>query len=292
MTPKPVQKIVVSDAEIKILRQDGQDYICLTDMVKNYGDDQLIYSWLRNRNTVEFLGVWETLNNPQFNSEQFDAYRSLAGLNSFNLTPKKWIDSTGAIGIISKAGRYGGGTFAQKDIAFEFGSYISAEFKLIIIKEFQRLKELESQNERWDYHRFLTKVNYRLQTDAVKQMLLPLTSSSSISAGIVYANEADVVNIALFGKTAKEWRDENPELAKKGNVRDFATVEQLTVLANLESLNSMLITEGLDKRGRYEKLHSEAQRQLSSLIASKLRINPADDMLSGKSGRGDVSPLG
>lgn len=292
MTPKPVQKIVVSDAEIKILRQDGQDYICLTDMVKNYGDDQLIYSWLRNRNTVEFLGVWETLNNPQFNSEQFDAYRSLAGLNSFNLTPKKWIDSTGAIGIISKAGRYGGGTFAQKDIAFEFGSYISAEFKLIIIKEFQRLKELESQNERWDYHRFLTKVNYRLQTDAVKQMLLPLTSSSNISAGIVYANEADVVNIALFGKTAKEWRDENPELAKKGNVRDFATVEQLTVLANLESLNSMLITEGLDKRGRYEKLHSEAQRQLSSLIASKLRINPADDMLSGKSGRGDVSPLG
>lgn len=292
MTPKPVQKIVVSDAEIKILRQDGQDYICLTDMVKNYGDDQLIYSWLRNRNTVEFLGVWETLNNPQFNNEQFDAYRSLAGLNSFNLTPKKWIDSTGAIGIISKAGRYGGGTFAQKDIAFEFGSYISAEFKLIIIKEFQRLKELESQNERWDYHRFLTKVNYRLQTDAVKQMLLPLTSSSNISAGIVYANEADVVNIALFGKTAKEWRDENPELAKKGNVRDFATVEQLTVLANLESLNSMLITEGLDKRGRYEKLHSEAQRQLSSLIASKLRINPADDVLSGKSGRGDVSPLG
>ncbi len=277
MTPKPTQRIVVSDTEIKVLNMNGEDYICLTDMVKNYGDDQLIYSWLRNRNTVEFLGVWETLNNPTFNSEQFDNYRSQAGLNSFNLTPKKWIDSTGAIGIVSKAGRYGGGTFAQKDIAFEFGSYISAEFKLIIIKEFQRLKALESQNERWDYHRFLAKVNYRLQTDAIKQVLIPLTSPSNTGAGIIYANEADVVNISLFGKTAKEWRDENPELAKKGNIRDFATVEQLTVLANLESLNSMLITEGSDKRLRYEKLHSEAQRQLSSLIASKIRIDPPVD---------------
>lgn len=277
MTPKPPAKLIVADAEIKVLRVNGQDYICLTDMVKNYGDDQLIYSWLRNRNTVEFLGVWETLNNPNFNSEQFDAYRSQAGLNSFNLTPRKWVDTTGATGIISKAGRYGGGTFAQKDIAFEFGSYISAEFKLIIIKEFQRLKEAEFENEKWDYHRFLAKVNYRLQTDAIKQVLLPLTTSGSDNTGLIYANEADVVNIALFGKTAKRWRDSNPDLSKRGNIRDFATVEQLTVLANLESLNSMLINENQPKQERYAKLHSEAQRQLSSLIASKIRIAPPDD---------------
>ncbi|MGK2896603.1 MAG: KilA-N domain-containing protein [Candidatus Saccharimonadales bacterium] len=277
MTPKPNKKLLVANSEIKVINANGQDYICLTDMVKNYGDDQLIYSWLRNRNTVEFLGVWETLNNPNFNNDQFDAYRSQAGLNSFNLTPKKWIDTTGAIGIVSKAGRYGGGTFAQKDIAFEFGSYISAEFKLIIIKEFQRLKDLEFENEQWDYHRFLAKVNYRLQTDAIKQVLIPLTSSDVVNPGFLYASEADVVNIALFGKTAKQWRDENPEERKRGNIRDSATVEQLTVLANLESLNSMLISDGFDKKTRYEKLHREAQRQLSSLIASKIRIDPPID---------------
>jgi hypothetical protein len=270
-------ELIVQDTAIKVLKVDGQDYICLTDMVKNYGDDQLIYSWLRNRNTVEFLGVWETLNNPRFDTDQFDIYRGQAGLNSFNLTPKKWIDTTGAIGLVSKAGRYGGGTFAQKDIAFEFGSYISPEFKLIIIKEFQRLKDLELEGERWDYHRFLAKVNYRLQTDAVKEMLLPLTTLPKNKTGVVYANEADVVNLALFGVTAKEWRDANKDWAKKGNIRDFATVEQLTVLANLESLNSMLINDGIEKGARYDKLHSEAQRQLSSLIASKLRLEPAVD---------------
>ena len=267
-------ELIVQDTAIKVLKVDGQDYICLTDMVKNYGDDQLIYSWLRNRNTVEFLGVWETLNNSRFDAEQFDIYRGQAGLNSFNLTPKKWIDTTGAIGLVSKAGRYGGGTFAQKDIAFEFGSYISPEFKLIIIKEFQRLKDLELEDERWDYHRFLAKVNYRLQTDAVKEMLLPLTTLPKNKTGVVYANEADVVNLALFGVTAKEWRNTNKEWAKKGNIRDFASVEQLTVLANLESLNSMLINDGVEKEARYDKLHSEAQRQLSSLIASKLRLEP------------------
>ena len=278
MSPKPQPKLVVGNSEIKTLYVNGQDYICLTDMVKNYGDDQLIYSWLRNRNTVEFLGVWETLNNAQFDPSQFDLYRSQAGLNNFNLTPKKWIDTTGAIGLISKAGRYGGGTFAQKDIAFEFGSYISAEFKLIIIKEFQRLKDLESENQKWDYHRFLSKVNYRLQTDAIKKMLLPLSDSTvSTKNNFMYANEADLVNIALFGKSAKQWRDENPEDARKGNIRDNSTVEQLTVLANLESLNSMLISEGKGKKERFSKLHSEAQRQMSSLIASKIRIDPIED---------------
>lgn len=276
MTPKP-SIITVADTEIKVLNVNGQDYICLTDMVRNYGDDQLIYSWLRNRNTVEFLGIWETINNPKFRSEQFDIYRSQAGLNSFNLTPKKWVNATDAVGIISKAGRYNGGTFAQKDIAFEFGSYISPEFKLIIIKEFQRLKDLEAKSERWDYHRFLTKVNYRLQTDAIKNMLLPLTTLSDDSKGIVYATEADVVNIALFGITAKSWRDTYPAEAKTGNIRDFATIEQLTVLANLESINSMLINDGIDKEKRYQKLHNEAQRQISALVASRIRIQPIDD---------------
>lgn len=273
MKQKPAQ-LIVQDNTIKVLKVNGEDYICLTDMVKNHGDDQLIYSWLRNRNTVEFLGVWETLNNPGFNADQFDNYRRQAGLNSFNLTPKKWIETTGAIGLVSKAGRYGGGTFAQKDIAFEFGSYISPEFKLVIIKEFQRLKDLELEGERWDYHRFLTKVNYKLQTDAIKGMLLPLTSLPENKSGLVYANEADIVNLALFGMTAKQWRDSHKEQAKKGNIRDFATVEQLTVLANLESLNSMLINDGMDKKARYDKLHSEAQRQLSSLLASKMRLQP------------------
>ena len=273
MKQKPAQ-LIVQDNTIKVLKVNGEDYICLTDMVKNHGDDQLIYSWLRNRNTVEFLGVWETLNNPGFNADQFDNYRRQAGLNSFNLTPKKWIDTTGAIGLVSKAGRYGGGTFAQKDIAFEFGSYISPEFKLVIIKEFQRLKDVELEGERWDYHRFLTKVNYKLQTDAIKGMLLPLTSLPENKSGLVYANEADIVNLALFGMTAKQWRDSHKEQAKKGNIRDFATVEQLTVLANLESLNSMLINDGMDKKARYDKLHSEAQRQLSSLLASKMRLQP------------------
>lgn len=275
--PKRKSEIIIKDAAIKVLNIDGQDYICLTDMIKNYGDDQLIYSWLRNRNTVEFLGVWETLNNADFNAEQWDRYRNQAGLNSFNLTPKKWIDTTGAVGLVSKAGRYGGGTFAQKDIAFEFGSYISPEFKLLIIKEFQRLKDLELENEQWDYRRFLTKVNYKLQTNAVKEVLLPLTTLPQNKSGIVYAEEADVVNLAIFGVTAKEWRQRHPAKSKRGNIRDFATIEQLTVLANLESLNSMLISDGYNKTTRYEKLHIEAQRQLSSLIASKLRLNPSID---------------
>ncbi|MDQ5982089.1 MAG: DNA-binding protein [Patescibacteria group bacterium] len=275
--PKRKSEIIIKDAAIKVLNIDGQDYICLTDMIKNYGDDQLIYSWLRNRNTVEFLGVWETLNNADFNAEQWDRYRNQAGLNSFNLTPKKWIDTTGAVGLVSKAGRYGGGTFAQKDIAFEFGSYISPEFKLLIIKEFQRLKDLELENEQWDYRRFLTKVNYKLQTNAVKEVLLPLTTLPQNKSGIVYAEEADVVNLAIFGVTAKEWRQRHPAKSKRGNIRDFATIEQLTVLANLESLNSMLISDGYNKTTRYEKLHVEAQRQLSSLIASKLRLNPSID---------------
>lgn len=276
MVSKPT-KLNVGETEIKVMKIGNDDYICLTDMVNDYGGDQAIYSWMRNRNTVEFLGIWETLNNPTFKGLEFDTFRKQAGLNSFFLTPKKWIDATGAIGITSKAGRYGGGTFAHKDIAFEFGSYLNPEFKLMIIKEFQRLKEKEAEFEQWDYRRFLTKVNYRLHTDAVRQVLVPLTQAPKQYKGLVYAKEADVINLALFGITAKEWREKNTALAKKGNIRDYATIEQLTVLSNLESLNSMLIVEGLNKETRFLKMRSEAQRQMSALISSKLRVNPIND---------------
>lgn len=276
MKPK-INIVSVGDTQIKIIKVAKEDYICLTDMVNEYGGDQAIYSWLRNRNTVEFLGVWESLNNPKFKGLEFDTFRKQAGLNSFFLTPKKWIAATDAIGLVSKAGRYGGGTFAHKDIAFEFGSYISPEFKLLIIREFQRLKDREQELEKWDYHRFLAKVNYRLHTAAIRDVLLPLTTTPKNKTGLVYANEADVINLALFGMTAKEWRLKNKEQAKKSNIRDYATIEQLTVLSNLESLNSMMITEGATKQARFEKMRAEAQRQISALISSKLRIYPIEE---------------
>lgn len=277
MKPKIIS-LDVAGVEIKIIKVGSEDYICLTDMVNEYGGDQAIYSWLRNRNTVEFLGVWETLNNPHFKGGGFDTFRKQAGLNSFHLTPKKWIDATSATGITSRAGRHGGGTYAHRDIAFEFGSYLSPEFKLLIIREFQRLKTKELENEKWDYHRFLTKVNYRLHTAAVRDVLIPLTQSPKNKKGLIYANEADVINLALFGVTAKDWREKNKNEAKRGNIRDNATIEQLTVLSNLESLNSMMITDGLDKNKRFEKMRTEAQRQISALLASKLRISPINDI--------------
>jgi hypothetical protein len=266
--------ITVSDTTIKVLNINNDDYICLTDMVNNYGGDQAIYSWMRNRNTVEFLGVWEAMNNPDFKGIEFDTFRKQAGLNSFFLTPKKWIDATAAIGIVSKAGRYGGGTFAHRDIAFEFGSYLSPEFKLMIIKEFQRLKEKEHEFEQWDYRRFLAKVNYKLQTNSVQEVLIPLSQLPRNREGILYAEEADVINLALFGITAKEWRAKHPKFAKKQNIRDHATIEQLTVLSNLESTNSMFIAQGLDKAERFQKLRDEAQRQLTALLNTKIRLMP------------------
>lgn len=267
--------IIISDTTIRIIKYQSQDYICLTDMVKNYGGDAAIYSWMRNRNTVEFLGVWELLNNPSFKGGGFETFKKQVGLNSFHLTPKKWIDNTGAIGLISRPGRYDGGTFAHKDIAFEFGSWLSAEFKLYLIKEFQRLKEMESQQEHWDYRRFLTKVNWRLQTSAVRQMLIPSSTLPTNKQGILYAAEADVINLALFDTTANEWEKNNPTLAKSGNMRDYASIEQLTVLANLESINSMLITEGLSKQERFARLRTEAVRQLTALLESKTLLLPS-----------------
>jgi hypothetical protein len=273
MPAKP-SHILVGDTSIKVISNQGDDYICLTDMVNNYGGDQAIYNWMRNRNTVEFLGIWETLNNPNFKGGEFETFRKQSGLNAFHLTPRKWIEATGAIGIISKAGRHNGGTYAHKDIAFEFGTWLSPEFKLYLIKEFQRLKEQEHDAEQWDYRRFLTKANYRLQTDAVQRVLIPLSVLPENRKGILYAEEADVLNIALFGMTSKEWRTANPKLVKSGNIRDHATIEQLTVLSNLESINSMFITQGIGKQERFEKLRAEALRQLTALIASRHGLIP------------------
>src|SRR3989338_8527732 len=224
MASKPTS-ITVDQATIRIIKYKDQDYICLTDMVKNYGGDAAIYSWMRNRNTVEFLGVWELINNPHFKGGGFETFKKQVGLNSFHLTPKKWIDNTDAIGLISRAGRYGGGTYAHKDIAFEFGSWLSAEFKLYLIKEFQRLKEMETQQEHWDYRRFLTKVNWHIQTSTVRQILVPASNLPVNKQGIVYAVEADIINLAIFGKTANDWKKNNPELAKSGNIRDNASIE-------------------------------------------------------------------
>ena len=263
--------ISVGDTSIRVIVHNGEDYVCLTDMVKNYGGDQAIYSWLRNRNTIEFLGVWELIHNPSFKGGEFETFQKQVGLNSFHMTPKKWIQATNAMGLTSKPGRYSGGTYAQKDIAFEFGSWLSAEFKLFLIMEFQRLKEREAELEQWDYRRFLTRVNYHLQTSAVQQTLVPLSALPVGKHGLLYAKEADIINLALFGITAAEWRKQNPNLTKSGNIRDHASIEQLTVLANMESINSMLITEGLDKEQRFLRLQKEAVRQLSALIHNRGR---------------------
>ena len=259
------KSINVKGTAIAIVEQHKQDYISLTDMVKGFGDDTMIYSWMRNRNTLEFIGIWEQMNNPDFKGNEFVTFKTQAGLNSFNLTPKKWIDATNAIGIISKAGRYGGGTFAHKDIAFEFGSWLSPEFKLYLIKEFQRLKE--SENDRlkleWNLQRTLAKVNYHIHTDAIKENLIPKELSKT-KINFVYANEADMLNVALFGMTAKDWRDKNPKT--EGNIRDAATIEQLVVLSNMESINAVLIHQGLKQNERLQQLNKIAITQMKSLV--------------------------
>jgi hypothetical protein len=232
--------------------------------VKRFGDESLLYGWMRNRNTVEFLGIWEHIHNPGFNPLEFDRFRSEAGLNSFSLSPSKWIQATGAIGIFAKAGR-GGGTFAHRDIAFEFGSWLSPEFKLYLIKEFQRLKndEAERTSREWSFQRTLAKVNYRIHTDAIQEYLIP-PELTKAQVSLVYASEADLLNVALFGKTAGEWRKANPDLS--GNVRDHATLEQLVVLSNLESLNSVLIHQGLPAAKRLQELNQIAIVQVRSLL--------------------------
>ena len=256
--------IVVKGAEIAIIKILNEDYISLTDMVKNFGDDAMIYSWMRNRNTLEFIGIWEELHNPAFKGNEFVTFKNQAGLNSFNLTPRKWIEATNAIGIVSKAGRYGGGTFAHRDIAFEFGSWLSPEFKLYLIKEFQRLKDDENERLKlgWDFQRTLAKINYHIHTDAIKENLIP-GQLTQRQINIVYASEADMLNMALFGKTAKQWREQNPNI--EGNIRDYATIEQLVVLSNLESINAVLIHQGLIQSERLQQLNTIAITQMRSL---------------------------
>jgi hypothetical protein len=261
--------IEVQGTAIKIQAVGSDDYICLTDIAKSKNPehpDDLIRNWLRNRNSLELLGIWEQLHNPDFNPVEFDGIRKQSGLNSFTLTPKQWIEKTAAIGLQSKAGRYGG-TFAHKDIAFEFASWVSVEFKLYLIKDFQRLKDDE--NERlslsWNLNRTLSKINYRIHTDAIKAELIPAEVSKA-QAAITYASEADLLNVALFGCTAKEWRDANPDL--KGNIRDQASIEQLLVLANIESMNAELIHMQLSASERLIKLNTIAIRQMQSLTAN------------------------
>ena len=260
-----MDKLIVRGTEVSIQwNMERDDYISLTDIAKVKDSDNpryIIQNWMRNRNTIEFLGVWESLYNPDFNRVEFDAFRSQAGLNSFVMTPQKWIDATAAIGIISKAGRYGG-TYAHKEIAFEFASWISVEFKLYLVKEFERLKAEEMRRFGWDIKRNLAKINYRIHTDAIKENLIPPELSAK-QISLVYAGEADVLNMALFGMTAKEWRDSHPEL--KGNIRDYANVSQLVCLANLENLNAVFISEGMPQAERLARLNAIAISQMQVL---------------------------
>jgi len=256
--------IDVQGTKITILKVDNEEFISLTDMLKAKDGDFFISDWLRNRNTVEFLGIWETVYNPNFNYGEFAIIKSQAGLNNYKISVKEWVEKTNAIGLKATAGRYGG-TYAHADIAFEFGMWISAEFKVYLIKEFKRLKEEESNRLQleWNLQRMLTKVNYHIHTDAIKENLIPPTITKQ-QQSFIYANEADMLNMALFGYTAKDWRNANPNL--EGNIRDCASLEQLVVLTNLESLNAVLIEQGLPQGERLQQLNTIAINQLKTLI--------------------------
>ena len=261
-----MSKINVEGSEISIIAIDDKDYISLTDMVRNIENGlALIEKWLRNKNTIEFLGIWEEMYNPDFNSLEFEGIKNEAGLNRFVLSVKQWVEKTNSIGIVAKAGRYGG-TYAHKDIAFEFASWVSPYFKLYLIKEFERLKEEEQKKFGWDIKRNLAKINYRIHTDAIKNNLIPEKLPKE-KINFIYANEADILNMALFGMTAKEWRDENPNL--KGNIRDYADISQLVCLSNLENLNAVFINEGMKQSDRLEKLNSIAIGQMKILFEAE-----------------------
>lgn len=254
-------KIQVKDVSVSVVKVNDEDYISLTDMLKAKDGDFFFSNWLRNRNTVEFLGIWEKLNNPHFNCAEFDIIKSMAGLNSYRLSAKEWMQKTNAIGIISKAGRYGG-TYAHKDIAFEFAMWISPEFKVYLIREFQRLKEQEQALTGWTAKRELSKINYRIHTDAIKKKLIP-DEITPAQANVIYANEADVLNVAMFGMTAKQWREANPE--KSGNIRDYATVNELICLSNMENLNAVFIDSDMAQGERLKKLNQIAIQQMCIL---------------------------
>lgn len=264
-------KIIVKDISISFSQIRSEDYISLTDIAryKNKKEPRdVVKNWMRNYGTIEFLGIWERLNNPNFKEVEFDSFKSKSGSNSFTLSPQNWIFKTNAIGIKSKSGKYGGGTYAHKDIAFEFASWISSEFRLYLIKEFQRLKTIENEKiiSGWNTKRILAKVNYKIHTDPIKKHIIPAKISGKM-ASIVYTNEADVLNIALFGITAHEWRNRYPKL--EGNIRDYSTVEQLVVISNLESINAELIRSGLSQKKRLIKLNEIAIIQLKSLLNSQ-----------------------
>ena len=258
-------KIIVQDTLITVLNFEEQDYISLTDMASAKEGDRraadVVKNWIRSRYTIEFLGTWEVIHNPNFKVVEFDHFRKSAGLPSFVLSASEWIERTNAIGIIVKKGRYGG-TYAHKDIAFEFGSAISVPFKLYLIEEFQRLKTEEQRQLGWSVKRELSKINYRIHTDAIKQNLIP-PEVTPVQASIIYANEADVLNVAMFGMTAKQWRETNPEL--KGNIRDYATVNELICLSNMENLNAVFIEQGMTQRERLVKLNQIAIHQMNIL---------------------------
>jgi len=264
------KKIIVEKLEIAIFSIEQTEYISLTDMAR-YRDAErtnyIIQNWMRTRNAIEFCGLWEQMNNPGFKSIEFDAFKNEAGLNSFTLTPQRWIGATNAIGLISKSGRYGG-TFAHKDIAFEFATWLSTPFKFYLIKEYQRLKDDESDRLKlkWNLQRTLAKVNYHIHTDAIKENLIP-PELTKIQISFVYANEADMLNVALFGKTALQWRSEFP--GAEGNIRDSATIEQLVVLSNMESINAVLIHQQLTQSERLVQLNRIAISQMKSLTDNR-----------------------
>ena len=256
--------IIVKDTTIRTMSKDGIDYICITDIAKQRNPidpNGVIANWMRNRNTIEYLGLWETLYNPNFNPLEFEGFRRNAGLNAFTLSPSQWITATNAIGLISQAGRYGG-TYAISDIAFKFANWVSVEFELYLVKEFQRLKAEEQQAIVWSTKRELSKINYHIHTDAVRANLIP-DEVDAYHSSLIYAEEADVLNVALFGITAKEWRDANPD--KKGNMRDYATINQLICLSNLENLNAVFIGDGILQRERLKRLNKIAIKQMSVL---------------------------
>ena len=254
-------KINVQNTEVTVTKVNNEDYLCLTDMIKAKDGDFFITDWLRNRNTLEYIGIWEKIYNPDFNYGEFAIIKSKSGLNNFKISVKEFVERTNAISLQAKAGRYGG-TYAHKDIAFEFAMWISPEFKIYIVKEFQRLKEEEQKQLGWSAKRELAKINYRIHTDAIKQNLIPQELTAA-QKSFVYADEADMLNVAMFGMTARQWRDANPAL--KGNIRDYATINQLICLSNMENLNSVFINEGLSQSVRLEKLNKIAIQQMKVL---------------------------
>lgn len=272
---KVSETIHANGIDISIYTTDFQnEFISLTDIAKYKSDDPaaVIQNWMRSRDVIDFLGLWESLHNEHFNHLEFEGFRNQAGANAFTMSPKKWIDNTNAIGIVSKAGRYGG-TFAHSDIAFEFASWVSPEFKLYIIKDYQRLKTDENSRLSlgWNLHREISKINYRIHTDAIKEHLIPPELTPE-QISYKYANEADMLNVALFGMTAKKWREDNPD--KKGNMRDYATLQQLLVLSNMESYNAVLIEQGLIMSERLKLLHSMAVRQMKTISELSLEELP------------------